>query len=132
MKTLLLAATYLMGTAALAADALDDAYFGRIDLPPSQRPDLINARAVQVAPTPAGAVAVPIFLHVRPGQEKRWSAHCKAYGACALPVYFVKESWYREIYLPRVGGTDGREQRYLERIRVERSEARSDRHRQDD
>jgi hypothetical protein len=117
------AASSFVSTAALAADARDATFFGRVDLSQALRPEVINARPVQVAHSPPGsAPAAATYLHVRPGEERRWAAHCKAYGACGLPVYFVRESWYRDVYLPLVGGSDGREQRYREYVRVERNE----------
>jgi hypothetical protein len=42
----------------------------------------------------------PIYLHVPPGHAKDWKKHCQKYGACARPVYFVKDDWYNTVYVP--------------------------------
>ncbi len=47
-----------------------------------------------------------------PGHEWHWNDHCHTYDACATPVYFVTEGWFRNVYLPAVGIQDGRLQRY--------------------
>jgi hypothetical protein len=53
-----------------------------------------------------------IYLHVPQGDEWHWYAHCQTYSACSVPVYFVTESWFVNVYLPAIGSRDGREQRY--------------------
>jgi hypothetical protein len=127
---LLTALSLACSAAIAAADTSDSAYFGRIDLRQAPRPDVINAKPVHQAHGPAGFAGAPIYLHVRPGQELRWGAHCHAYKACDAQVYFVSETWYREVYLPRVGGAAGREQKYRDHVRMERNE-RNNRHRHD-
>ena len=42
----------------------------------------------------------PIYLHVPPGHAKDWKKHCQKYDACARPVYFVKDDWYNNVYVP--------------------------------
>jgi hypothetical protein len=44
--------------------------------------------------------APPIYLHVPPGHEKHWSKHCAQYNACGRPVYFVRDEWYNNEYVP--------------------------------
>jgi hypothetical protein len=39
-------------------------------------------------------------LHVPPGHEKHWSKHCAQYNACGRPVYFVRDEWYNNEYVP--------------------------------
>ena len=46
-------------------------------------------------------VREPVYLHVPPGHEKKWSKHCGKYNACGRPVYFVRDEWYQEVYVPR-------------------------------
>jgi len=121
MKQILLA-TLLLAGAVHAADSGDSAYFGRIDLtiagPPSAT---MHARPVLAEPGPAAAVE-PVYLHIRPTHAERWGAHCREYAACTQPALFVTEQWYRQVYLPRIGRDDGREQRYLETVRLGRAE----------
>jgi len=38
----------------------------------------------------------PIYLRVPPGHRQNWRKHCRAYGACGTPVYFVQERWYQD------------------------------------
>jgi hypothetical protein len=134
-KTLLLAALGLIAAGADAQDAREAEFFGRLDLGNAPRPDVINPRAVKgqhvhglsrVLATPLGTWEAPVYFHVRPGEEHRWAAHCKVYAACDTPVIFVTEAWYRDVYLS--SAQDGREQRYRETVRLERS-TREQRHR---
>ena len=109
-------------TAAQAVQAGADArYFGPIDpaeagVPLVMLPQAYQAEGARVA----GARAV--YLHVRPGDEARWGLNCRQYDACTTPVLFVRESWYRQVYLPKVGVDDGREQYYRDHVRVPRNE----------
>ena len=43
----------------------------------------------------------PIYLRVPPGHEKKWNKHCASYNACGRPVYFVRDDWYRNTYVPQ-------------------------------
>ena len=131
MKHVFLAALLFVATAAPGAEFVEETYFGRIDLGQVRRPDVTKARPVQAERAATAATTAPVYLHVRPEQERRWGAHCRTYDACAVPVYFVTEQWYREVYLPRIGRDDGREQRYRDHIRFERDD-REKHHRADD
>ncbi len=42
----------------------------------------------------------PIYLHAPPGHVKHWRKHCRSYGACGRPVYFVNSDWYERRYVP--------------------------------
>jgi hypothetical protein len=74
-------------------------FYGRIDIGSYGPPVLVYPQPVIVAPPPRVVVhRQPIYLHVPPGHARHWSKHCGAYGACAQPVYFVQEDWYRRHY----------------------------------
>lgn len=45
-------------------------------------------------------VVEPIYLRVRAGHAQNWSRHCGEYDACGRPVYFVQDSYYRDVYTP--------------------------------
>ncbi len=75
-------------------------FYGRIDIGNMPRPQLIYAEPVYVQRQPR-VVYEPIYLRVPPGHERHWSKHCARYGACGRPVYFVRDSWYREVYAPQ-------------------------------
>jgi hypothetical protein len=75
-------------------------FYGRIDIGNAPQPELIYAKPVVVQPVPAGVVYQPVYVRVPPGHEKHWSKHCAKYNACGRPVYFVKDRWYNEKYVP--------------------------------
>jgi hypothetical protein len=43
----------------------------------------------------------PMYLRVPPGHAKHWDKHCGDYNACNQRVFFVKDSWYNNQYVPR-------------------------------
>ena len=96
-------------------------FYGRIDIGDMPRPQLIYRQPVVIQRARMGGAREPIYLHVPPGHERNWRQHCREYGACDQPVYFVQDRWYRETYVPY----------YRERSRGDRHEERHD-PRQDD
>lgn len=75
-------------------------FYGQITIGDLPRPAVIYAEPVWVV-RPARVVYVePIYLRVPPGHEKKWSKYCGEYGACGRPVYFVREEWYQQVYVP--------------------------------
>ena len=38
----------------------------------------------------------PVYMWVPPGHRKDWKKHCRQYGACGVPVYFVRDDWYEQ------------------------------------
>jgi hypothetical protein len=111
------------GSIAHAQDA-DPGIFGTIDVTKAGKPAVINARPVIADSKAAKKAGKPIYLHVPPGHEWHWYAHCGTYSACSVPVYFVKESWFVNVYLPVIGSRDGREQRYRVMMARERASER--------
>jgi hypothetical protein len=65
--------------------------YGRVDIGNS-RPVLVYQQPVVIA-RPVRPVQ-PVYMHVPPGHAKKWSKHCRQYGACGVPVYFVKSGDY--------------------------------------
>lgn len=107
MKRFLCAAAIsLAALPALAADVGvsvtvgQPGFYGTIDISNYPRPRLVYEEPVVVRPV-AGVVARPVYMHVPPGHAKNWKKHCGSYGACGRPVYFVKQSWYEDTYVPR-------------------------------
>lgn len=76
-------------------------FYGQIDIGNTPRPPVVYAQPVVVARAPEYASAQPIYLHVPPGHEKHWNKHCGEYHACGRPVYFVRDDWYNNEYVPR-------------------------------
>lgn len=70
--------------------------YGRIDIGHVPQPALIVTQPVLIAPQRVVVQQQPVYMYVPPGHQRNWAKHCHAYGACAQPVYFVKESWVRE------------------------------------
>ena len=118
MKTLILAAVLLSaGTAAVAQVGVSvtvgqPGFYGRLDIGDYPAPQLIYAQPV-IVQRPQYYAGHPIYLRVPPGYEKHWKKHCAAYGACGRPVYFVREDWYQNEYVPhqhhREGNGNGHE-----------------------
>ena len=73
-------------------------FFGQIDLGNAPPPQLLYPQPVIYGPVIAGAP--PIYLHVPLGYERDWRHHCYEYRACGRPVYFVRDDWYRTVYVP--------------------------------
>jgi hypothetical protein len=84
-------------------------FYGRIDIGNYPQPQLINAEPIMVRPVPAGVVYQPVYMHVPPGHEKKWSKHCSKYNACGRPVYFVRDRWYNDVYVPQYQARHGKD-----------------------
>ncbi|MEK8049188.1 hypothetical protein AACH10_02950 [Ideonella sp. DXS22W] len=68
--------------------------YGRIDIGRFPQPTVVVTQPVVVAPV--RHAPPPVYLWVPPGHQKHWAKHCRAYGACGVPVYFVRDDWYRQ------------------------------------
>ncbi|MEO6422598.1 MAG: hypothetical protein ABIR84_07970 [Candidatus Nitrotoga sp.] len=76
-------------------------FHGRIDTGNYPQPQLIYPAPVMIQKMPMGMVHQPIYLRVPPGHRKNWRKHCRKYGACGQSVYFVRDHWYKNVYVPR-------------------------------
>jgi len=76
-------------------------FYGQINIGNIPPPPVVYAQPVVVARSPQYVSAQPIYLHVPPGHEKHWNKHCGEYNACGRPVYFVRDDWYNNEYVPR-------------------------------
>lgn len=100
MKKLI--AALALASAAVAGPALADVgisirvgepgFYGQLDIG-DFRPRLVYRQPVIVERH--YRYATPIYLRVPPGQERNWKRYCGRYDACARPVYFVRNDWYR-------------------------------------
>ena len=103
----LLVCAAALQTTALAADVgvsvniSQPGFYGRIDVGRVPQPVVIYAQPVVIEQRPMRVMREPIYLRVPPGHEKHWDKNCRRYNACGQPVYFVQDSWYREVYAPR-------------------------------
>jgi hypothetical protein len=81
------AASYVNAT---VEGALAPGVYGRIDIGSAPPPPLVYAQPLIIYRTPVMVQQQPLYLHVPPGQAKKWSKHCAKYNACSRPVYFVQ------------------------------------------
>ncbi|MGH8460439.1 MAG: hypothetical protein ACRESS_02420 [Stenotrophobium sp.] len=75
-------------------------FYGQINLGDAPPPQVIYSQPVIVAPAPEYGGVAPIYLRVPPGYQKHWRKHCAQYNACGRPVYFVRDDWYNNRYVP--------------------------------
>jgi hypothetical protein len=69
--------------------------YGRIDIGRFPQPQVVVAQPVLVMPQRVVvAQPQPVYMWVPPGHRKNWRKHCAGYGACGVPVYFVRHDWY--------------------------------------
>ncbi len=73
-------------------------FYGQIDIGNVPRPQVVYPQPVWVQRGPVEIA--PVYLHVPPGHQKKWSKHCARYNACGRPVYFVRDDWYQNTYVP--------------------------------
>ena len=92
-------------TPSLAADVAvsvsvgQPGFYGRIDIGDFPQPQLVFVEPVIIHRV--AVVPEPVYLIVPPGHAKDWKKHCGHYDACGRPVYFVQETWYNDVYVPR-------------------------------
>ena len=100
---LLLAASALPALAAdvgVSVSVGQPGFYGRIDIGSAPPPVLIYPQPVVIQKVYVAQPPPPLYLHVPPGHAKKWSKHCHKYDACSRPVYFVKDDWYNNVYVP--------------------------------
>jgi hypothetical protein len=83
-------------------------FYGRIDIGNAPAPVLVYPQPVVIQRAPQPVVVQPVYLHVPPGHAKNWGKHCHKYNACAQPVYFVKDDWYNNVYVPHYEAERGK------------------------
>ncbi|HEX5338372.1 MAG TPA: hypothetical protein VFW53_08040 [Gallionella sp.] len=116
--------TALLAIAATSAAAADvgvsvsigqPGFYGRIDVGNYPQPQVIYSQPVVIQRAPLSRP--PIYLRVPPGHAKHWGKHCHKYNACNERVYFVRDNWYNQEYVPR----------YQEQHRERRDDRRDER-----
>lgn len=80
----------------------DPRFYGRIDIGGRPPPPVIYADPIVV--TPSHVVGPPIYMRVPHRHARHWRRHCRDYGACGEPVFFVRDSWYQREFAPRYMG----------------------------
>ena len=79
--------------------------YGQVQIGNASPPPVVYAQPMLIEPQ--AAPPPPVYLHVPPGHEKHWRKHCAEYSACGRPVYFVRDDWYNNEYVPRYQHGDG-------------------------
>jgi hypothetical protein len=108
MKKLI--AALALATAACAAPAFasdvgvsvrigEPGFYGQLDVGNGYRPRLLYSQPIVVRN--GYRSAAPVYLRVPYDHSRSWSRYCGRYDACARPVYFVRDDWYRNDYAPR-------------------------------
>jgi hypothetical protein len=106
--------------------------YGQIDVGNVPPPEVVYSQPVIVEPGPYYEEAPPIYLHVPPGYERHWSRHCRRYNACDRRVFFVRDRWYNQVYVPRYREREGYgDERYYERRHEYRDERGGERRDED-
>lgn len=101
----LAAAATMAATPVMAADVGvsvtvgQPGFYGHIDIGDFPAPAVIYSQPVLVQPVPVAGP--PLYLRVPPGHYKHWNKHCGEYNACGRQVYFVRDSWYNNVYVPQ-------------------------------
>lgn len=102
MKRYLLAALMLgmasVGSAQVSVTVGQPGFYGRIDIGNAPQPQLVYPQPIVIREVQVPAQ--PVYLRVPPGHAKKWDKHCHKYNACAQPVYFVRDDWYSNVYVP--------------------------------
>ena len=101
--SLLLAASALPAFAAdvgVSVSVGQPGFYGRIDIGNAPPPVLIYPQPVVIQKVYVAQPPPPLYLHVPPGHAQKWSKHCHKYDACSRPVFFVKDDWYNNVYVP--------------------------------
>ncbi|HEX6827831.1 MAG TPA: hypothetical protein VF104_02500 [Burkholderiales bacterium] len=108
MKRFLFAAMGLLAAASAFAANVgvtvtvgEPGFYGTLDINNYPQPQIVYTKPVVIQPVPVGVVYEPVYLYVPPGHAKHWKKHCYKYNACDRPVYFVKEKWYKDVYVPQ-------------------------------
>lgn len=140
MKKLFAALTLTL--AACAAPAFADVgisvrigepgFYGQLDIGGYGAPRLLYTQPVIVVDRYRHLA--PIYLHVPHDHRRHWNRYCGRYNACARPVYFVRDEWYRDVYAPRYrqlhtrGWRDDRWENRYDHRHDRRDHRRDDRH----
>lgn len=74
-------------------------FYGRLDIGNFPQPQLINRQPIVIERVLVSRP--PIYLRVPPGHAKHWGKHCRDYNACGERVFFVRDSWYNNEFVPR-------------------------------
>jgi hypothetical protein len=84
----------------VSVDIGEPGFYGQITVGNAPPPQLIYPQPVVILPAPHYVGVPPVYLRVPPGQAEHWRNYCARYNACGRPVYFVRDDWYINRYVP--------------------------------
>ncbi|MDT8998188.1 hypothetical protein RQP53_02740 [Paucibacter sp. APW11] len=94
--------------ASLSLRVAEPGFYGRVDIGSAMMPRVVYPQPVLVRPEPVyrerREYREPLYIYAPVHHQRHWHRHCERYGACGRPVYFVREDWVREVYVPRRHG----------------------------
>jgi hypothetical protein len=108
MKKIILAAalaaasfTSFAANVGVAVSVGQPGFFGTIEIGNAPPPQVIYAQPRIIASPPPGVMLPPaIYLHVPLEHSRHWRRYCNLYNACGMPVFFVQDAWYNNVYVP--------------------------------
>ena len=101
LVALIVPAVSRAGDVGVAVTVGEPGFYGHLEVGNFPRPAVVYAQPVLIQPVAVGVVVPPpVYMHVPPGHAKNWGRHCGAYNACGMPVYFVQDAWYNDVYVP--------------------------------
>ncbi len=74
-------------------------FYGQIDIGGYGPPQVVYRQPVLVERR--NWYPAPVYVRAPQYQYGNWRRYCGLYNACARPVYFVRDDWYRNVYAPR-------------------------------
>jgi hypothetical protein len=74
-------------------------FYGQLDIGNYGSPRLLYSQPLIVVERYRNPA--PIYLRVPPAHSRQWNRYCGRYNACDRPAYFVRDEWYRAVYVPR-------------------------------
>ncbi|GAC1624136.1 MAG: hypothetical protein NVS9B10_09770 [Nevskia sp.] len=88
-----------MAAVGVSVNIGEPGFYGRIDIGSYPQPQVVYAEPIIIERRQV--VEQPVYLRVPPGHQRDWKHYCGRYGACGRPVYFVRDDWYENTYVPQ-------------------------------
>ncbi len=93
------AAPAFAGNVGFSISIGEPGFYGQIDIGGYGRPTLVYSEPVVLAPRYRSYA--PVYIRAPRDHYRHWSQYCGWYDACYRPVYFVRDEWYTNVYVPR-------------------------------
>ncbi len=98
---------------------------GRIDLGRFPHPEVYGGSPIIVT-RPIGVRPPPAYLWVPTLHRQQWRNYCGRYGACGVPVHFVRDDWYGRHVQPHAHWRNDRRDDWRDDRRDDRRDRRED------